>query len=80
MVHHRNRMAAAHARGAAAFASRWLDDVVEAYRATYTRTDASLITVGAIQFNDERLATATPPQVWTNVGPSDSFACSLDGK
>jgi hypothetical protein len=37
-------------RGAATFASRWADDAVEASRATYTRTDASLITVGAIQF------------------------------
>lgn len=48
-------------RGAAAFASRWAEDVVEAYRATYRQTDESLITVAAIQFNDERLATPTPP-------------------
>ena len=39
---------------------RWAEDVVEAYRATY-QTDESLITVAAIQFNDARLATSTPP-------------------
>ena len=39
---------------------KWAEDVVEAYRATY-QTDESLITVAAIQFNDDRLATPTPP-------------------
>ena len=48
-------------RGAAAWASRWAEDVVEAYRATYRQADESLITVAAIQFNDERLATLEPP-------------------
>jgi hypothetical protein len=36
-------------------------DVVQAYRATYRQTDESLITVAAIQFNHERLATTEPP-------------------
>ena len=48
-------------RAAAAFASRWAEDVVEAYRATYRQSDESLITIAAIQFNDARLATQTPP-------------------
>ena len=48
-------------RGAAAWASRWAEDVVEAYRATYRQADESLIIVAAIQFNDERLATLEPP-------------------
>ena len=48
-------------RNAAAWASRWAEDVVEAYRATYQQTDQSLITVAAIQFNDERLATTERP-------------------
>jgi len=46
-------------RGAARWASRWAEDVVAAYRATYRQTDGSLITVFAIQFSDERLA---PPE------------------
>jgi hypothetical protein len=48
-------------RAAARWASRWAEDVVEAYRATYRQTDESLITVAAIQFNDERFATPQPP-------------------
>ena len=48
-------------RGAAAWASRWAEDVVEAYRATYRQADESLIIVAGIQFNDERLATLEPP-------------------
>ena len=45
----------------AAWTARWAEDVVEAYRATYRLDDESLVTVAAIQFNDERLATAEPP-------------------
>ena len=48
-------------RAAAAWSSRWAEDVVEAYRATYRRADESLVTVAAMQFDDERLATAEPP-------------------
>ena len=48
-------------RGATAWASSWAQDVVQVYRATYRQTDESLITVAAIQFNHERLATAEPP-------------------
>jgi hypothetical protein len=48
-------------RGVARWASMWAEDVVEAYRATYRQTDESLITVAAIQFNAERLATPEPP-------------------
>ena len=48
-------------RAAAAWASSWAQDVVEAYRATYRQTDESLVTVAAIQFKDDRLATAGPP-------------------
>ena len=39
----------------------WAEDVVEAYRATYRQADGSPIIVAAIQFNDARLATPTPP-------------------
>jgi hypothetical protein len=46
---------------AARWGSRWAEDVVEAYRATYRLADESLITVAAIQFNDPRLATPEPP-------------------
>jgi hypothetical protein len=48
-------------RAAARWASKWAEDVVEAYRATYRQADESLITVAAIQFNDESLATPEPP-------------------
>jgi hypothetical protein len=48
-------------RAAARWASRWAEDVVEAYRATYRQTDESLVTVAAIQFNDDRFATPEPP-------------------
>jgi hypothetical protein len=48
-------------RNATAWASSWVQDVVQAYRATYRQTDESLITVAAIQFNHERLATTEPP-------------------
>lgn len=48
-------------REAAAFALRWADNVVEAYKARYRQADASLIDVAAIRFDDERLATSAPP-------------------
>ena len=48
-------------REAAAFALRWADNVVEAYRATYRLTDESLINVAAVRFDDEQLATPAPP-------------------
>jgi hypothetical protein len=48
-------------RSSARWELSWAEDVVEAYRATYWQADGSPITVAAIQFNDVRLATPTPP-------------------
>jgi hypothetical protein len=59
-------------REAVAFALRWADDVVEAYRATYGQTDASFINVAAIQFNDERLASPAPPPGTRNAARGES--------
>ena len=48
---------------AAAFAAKFGENVVEAYLASYRRSDGSLIDVAAIRFNDAKLATPEPPPV-----------------
>ena len=45
----------------AAFALKWADQVVEAYRATYRSADGFLIDVYAVRFDDPALALPNPP-------------------
>ncbi len=45
---------------ASAIESRWVEDVVEAYRAEYLSAEQVVISVTAIRFNDAKLATTKP--------------------
>jgi hypothetical protein len=44
-----------------ALESKWADDVVEAYRATYQTADGGQVQVSAVRFNDSRWATVDSP-------------------
>jgi hypothetical protein len=48
-------------RASAAYALKWADHVVEAYRATYQLADESVIDLAAVRFDDQTLARPTPP-------------------
>jgi hypothetical protein len=52
---------------AAAYRLKWADHVVEAYRARYRSGDESAIDVFAVRFDDEALASPTPPAGKTRV-------------
>jgi hypothetical protein len=54
-------------RASAAYALKWADDVVEAYRATYRSANESLIDVFAVRFDDQALALPAPPAGAMNV-------------
>jgi len=54
-------------RASAAFALKWADNVVEAYRDTYRSANESLIEVFAVRFDHQALALTRPPAGTRNV-------------
>lgn len=63
------------ARQLSAFEYRWLESVVDGYRATYVSSEEDVVTVSAIRFTDVKAATVATirPQFDSFSGPFQTF-------